>query len=1056
MAINPQKMLPSSRKANNSLAKYSKNSSAIKSIKLKVIQIDKLLKGTLADDKKKLDDEKREDSKKRREDIEEKLETKPKAEKGKIKMPKVPKMGFLDWIKNFIGNILLGYFAVRLVDHLPKILPILRFIGKASDFVIDVGGKLLNGLVTFVDWGYKAYDATRGFIKNIGGENFAKIFDKFNGAVGTLIDTAVIAAIVIATQGRDESWGQGPQKPRRGGKPRVTTSGGGAAGRPDIRSPFRQKPTVTTGQGGKPGGFRLPGTGPNVTGGGGPKLKLPKGIKARGGLLGLVFLIPDLIDAGMLVSQGRGKDGLRTLLSAVSGVVAGMAAYSATLAGAAALGITGVGLPAAIGLAVAGLAASSVAGAAAYNLADAGLKKMGLVDKDPKTGNPYTYRSGGITRGGKRVTGARRTLSKGIKGRYKRKTPQKPGEIKIDPGSNVGGEEKIFGLFPKPKIPGLSNPFNVVKKSGKQLGKSDYFGPILAITSKILLGQKPSQNDYKNVGLGINLLLSKGIEDGQLKGGVVAAFANGGFVDPETLSAISSGGDITDWVASTFKKSTEQNTQKTLREILENINLKKDTETGIQDSTSGPAEYGTIDSDGVSVGGISGTGVTKAVSVAKKLIADLGVTPAQAAGIVGNFLYESAGMNPGEREGAPYGTPERPPSIGTIGVGYGWAQWTNSAPGDRLDKFLKSYGGDKGKIATDDDNYRFLMTELKGAESLTKKGVETGTMFPKDDPIAASDWFRVNWERAGVPADEKRRRETLAVFQKIKGLSRDKAKADVAAAGGSIGNIGDSRTTGANPKAKQILAGAKKIVGMGAGVGDQCANTTRAALKAAGHPAANKVTQKGDLDTPKGTAYNAPSFAASFGGSDMGQIIRNRKNIRAGDIILWRDYAGGKYGKGAITHVGIAADEGLKHQYDHNKKRGWHYRSHWDRGSGTEWFAGVRLMDAGGMVNKLTPAILGERGKPEGVIGSKVTEYLEEMAPGTLPAIIGSKSKQELSNVLRTFNDYGFGPQEEIIIFDDGDSTTEDYDDMNSQGFSGIVPTIINESDPFESLDFIG
>jgi murein DD-endopeptidase MepM/ murein hydrolase activator NlpD len=183
-----------------------------------------------------------------------------------------------------------------------------------------------------------------------------------------------------------------------------------------------------------------------------------------------------------------------------------------------------------------------------------------------------------------------------------------------------------------------------------------------------------------------------------------------------------------------------------------------------------------------SSGGISGRGVDKGVSVAKKLIADLGITPAQAAGIVGNFLYESAGMNPGEREGSPYGTPEKPPALGTVGVGYGWAQWTNSRPGDRLDKFLKSYGGDKGKIATDDDNYRFLMKELKGSESLNRKGVITGTYFPKDDPQAASDWFRRNWERAGVPADEKRRKETLVVFNKIKGLSRNQAKIDVAAA----------------------------------------------------------------------------------------------------------------------------------------------------------------------------------------------------------------------------------------------------------------------------------
>ena len=158
--------------------------------------------------------------------------------------------------------------------------------------------------------------------------------------------------------------------------------------------------------------------------------------------------------------------------------------------------------------------------------------------------------------------------------------------------------------------------------------------------------------------------------------------------------------------------------------------------------------------------------------------------------------------------------------------------------------------------------------------------------------------------------------------------------------------------SGGSSNSDSILKGAKSIIGKGAGVGDQCANTTRAALKAAGHPAASKVTQIGDLDTPKGTAYNAPSFAASFGGSDMGQIITQKSAIKAGDIILWkadRD-KGGNINKGAITHVGIAADDGLKNQYDHNRSKGFHYRPHWDSAAGTSWFAGVRLGGSGGSV----------------------------------------------------------------------------------------------------------
>ena len=199
MAINTQKFLPSSKggilaKVNRSIIKSSSSTSLsekslkdLSVIKVNVIEIDSILKGTLAAEKKKLTESKRQDSSRRREKIEEKLETKPKAENGKIKMPSLPRMGFLDWVKNFIGNIILGYFAVRLVDHLPKIIPIVKFLGKATDFVIGVGGKLLDGLVTFIDWGYKAYDATRGFIKNLFGNSEAKQFDQLSSSLNQFL-----------------------------------------------------------------------------------------------------------------------------------------------------------------------------------------------------------------------------------------------------------------------------------------------------------------------------------------------------------------------------------------------------------------------------------------------------------------------------------------------------------------------------------------------------------------------------------------------------------------------------------------------------------------------------------------------------------------------------------------------------------------------------------------------------------------------------------------------------------------------------------------------------
>jgi hypothetical protein len=133
-----------------------KSIKGIEGIKINVIKIENILKGSLALDKKQLDDKKKATSKKRKDDIETKLETKPNVESGKVKMPSAPRMGILDFIKNFIGNVLLGYFAVRLIKHLPKIMPIVKFLGNAADFIINTGGELLNGLITFAQKGTRS------------------------------------------------------------------------------------------------------------------------------------------------------------------------------------------------------------------------------------------------------------------------------------------------------------------------------------------------------------------------------------------------------------------------------------------------------------------------------------------------------------------------------------------------------------------------------------------------------------------------------------------------------------------------------------------------------------------------------------------------------------------------------------------------------------------------------------------------------------------------------------------------------------------------------------
>ena len=185
MAINTQKLLPSASASSASLGKESQN--RIIAIKTSVIKIENVLKGTIALEKKQKDDRRKEQEDKKFKDKENQLEKKKIKSDFKINLPSLPKMGFFDWIRNFITNVLVGYFVVRFIKYLPKLQGVLDIAGKAFDGVIDIGGKMLNGLATFVEWGYKAYDATRGFLRNFGGDATLKLFDQFTSGLDTFL-----------------------------------------------------------------------------------------------------------------------------------------------------------------------------------------------------------------------------------------------------------------------------------------------------------------------------------------------------------------------------------------------------------------------------------------------------------------------------------------------------------------------------------------------------------------------------------------------------------------------------------------------------------------------------------------------------------------------------------------------------------------------------------------------------------------------------------------------------------------------------------------------------
>ena len=162
---------------------------------------------------------------------------------------------------------------------------------------------------------------------------------------------------------------------------------------------------------------------------------------------------------------------------------------------------------------------------------------------------------------------------------------------------------------------------------------------------------------------------------------------------------------------------------------------------------------------------ISGNMQTKGVQIAKRLQQDMNISAAAASGIVGNLMLES-GLQPdnvengkGFSDGAINNIP-----VGTQRVGYGYGQWTN----DRLEKFRKwlSDRGKADKPATDEDNYQYLLHELRGAEPL-RNHWKSGTSIPENDPVAAANWFMMNWERPGKPHADRRQSYARQIYDSM-------------------------------------------------------------------------------------------------------------------------------------------------------------------------------------------------------------------------------------------------------------------------------------------------
>ena len=554
-------------------------------IKKRVFEIKDLVTSINTLKKKRTNVERKEKEKEKFDKTEKELESKKKPEDKKVKLPSAPKLGFLDIIKRFVVNVLIGFVAVRLIKYLPKLIEVAKFAGGVLDFVTDVGGKLLNGLATFIDVGYKVYDATRGFIKNLGGENFAKGFDKFIGAIDTalFLTTALAASLAIDAVSGDDGPGIMDLFGKKGAAKAVKTTAKvaklGAAGAAAVVAGVGLLSSALG-----EGAFQLKKIG---------NKKVESAKKA----------LDDEKNPFMKPVRWGGYQLARFLNFSLGNI--GVL-----------LDIVGTPFRYAIELIRYPFLSEEDKDKQAQNLAkfDARIREqireglnvltLGTAFKEKGSfGNIFgnqgaqtemmSKMSGGgrpVTRGGKVDSGPKRRITKS---KAKRTIQVQPTQLK--PGADVGGEEKIEKIFPKSKDKNEVSPLGYIEKTYENTNQDRLFGPLLNLQTKSLVGQKPNKVDYKNAAQGLSNWMTLTFSDEILRTGGVYA-AGGGEINVDTMSNKTD--DLVNIVAKSLEDNISRKVDAAINDLMRQMMLKD-----IKPEVKGPGDPGDGGGDLETAGG---------------------------------------------------------------------------------------------------------------------------------------------------------------------------------------------------------------------------------------------------------------------------------------------------------------------------------------------------------------------------------------------------------------------------------------------------------------------
>ena len=116
---------------------------------------------------------------------------------------KVPNFGIQDSLFGFLANLTSGFLIYKLLEFLPYLTNVVNVATPAVNFLVSggyaIGKGILSGLVNLVDFGYRAYDFTRGIVGNLFGEDGVENFDKVSSLLNTFLNGAIVVGLLASS-----------------------------------------------------------------------------------------------------------------------------------------------------------------------------------------------------------------------------------------------------------------------------------------------------------------------------------------------------------------------------------------------------------------------------------------------------------------------------------------------------------------------------------------------------------------------------------------------------------------------------------------------------------------------------------------------------------------------------------------------------------------------------------------------------------------------------------------------------------------------------------------